>query len=344
MASIQAGIVGVTGFVGEYILQYLYAHPDASPVVLTSDHAAGRTLHETVPALCGWPDQTLSRTDAKALSQCHVVFVAKKGPMAMTLVPKLLDAGCKVVDIGGSFRFPDASMYEAAYKDKHLCPDLAKEAVYGLPEINRHSIAKARLVANPGCYPTSVILGLAPLAEAGLIPTDGVVADCFSGLSGAGRTHQKGPSNLFVDIQENTRAYKVFDHQHQPEMETHLSNLSPSPCRIDFIPHLLPARVGIYATLIVTLEKKTSFTEVRDLYQDRYASEPFVKVLDAIEDVCTADVNGSNRCHLSLRMARCGQRLVVASALDNLIKGAAGQAIQNMNIMFSLDETAGLSG
>lgn len=340
---IRIGIIGATGAVGEALVRILLGHPEAELAVLGSDHAAGKRIDAVLPVLRGQLDALCRKPELDAFAaECDVVFVAKKGPEAMEWAPRLLEAGLKVIDHGGEFRFRDPAAYEAAYGHKHTCPDLLDEAVFGLPELYRDQIAAARLVGNPGCYPAGAVLPLAPLLAEGLIEPQGIVVDACSGLSGAGRQYSAKARNLFLDCDENCRAYGLLTHRHAPEMEQELTAAAGQAATVVFVPHLIPVDRGILTTLFARLTREATTAEVLTLWRDRYADEPFLRVVDDPSDVELAHVHRTNYCDFSAAVDPRTQTLVVVSALDNVIKGACGMAVQNMNLLSGLDETAGL--
>lgn len=272
-----------------------------------------------------------------ALEECTVVFFATPNGIAMQQARSLLDAGVRVIDLAADFRIKDVAVWEKWYGMPHACPELVAEAVYGLPEIHRDRIKKARLVANPGCYPTAVQLGFLPLIEAGIVDVDHLVADAKSGVSGAGRKAEV--HTLFAEASDNFKAYGVPGHRHLPEIRQGLSNMAEKPVGLTFVPHLTPMIRGIHATLYARL---TTDTDLQALFEQRYANEPFVDVLPAGSHPETRSVRGSNLCRIAVHRPQGGDTVVVLSVTDNLVKGAAGQAVQNMNLMFGLPETLGI--
>jgi N-acetyl-gamma-glutamyl-phosphate reductase len=283
---------------------------------------------------------------ANLVGRVDVAFLATKGPVSMELAPPLLAGGVRVIDIGGEFRLQSAADYEKWYGEKHICPELLKEAVYGLPELFAAEVARARLVANPGCYPTSAILATAPLLAAGLVEADGIVFDAHSGLSGAGRTYSPKSDNLFVSCNENVRAYGVGTHKHTPEIERCVSHAAGRRVTVTFVPHLSPMTYGIHTTAFCRPAAGRKFDTARLLAAARefFAPHPFVRVFDDPAEVATANVRASNYCDWSAKFVERSGTVVVTTAIDNTVKGAAGQAVENMNIMFGLDRRAGLTG
>ena len=344
---IRVSIIGATGLVGECLIRAILGHPQCKLSMLVSDHAAGKKIGDLLPALRNELDMvTVSATPEQVAACSDVVFTAKKGIESFAVVPGLLKAGVKVIDIGGEFRFKDAAIYELWYNEQHPCKDLLHDAVYGLPELFKEQIKTAKLIGNPGCYVTSAILALAPLLSVRLIETDGIIVDSYSGLSGAGRQYSPKSSNLFVDIDGNMRAYGVGNHKHTPEIEQALSGLAGVPVTITFVPHLVPLDRGILTTVFARpkagLTTEKALNAMRGFFRERNA--PFVRVLDSIEEVAISHVVRSNYCDVSVKVVERSNQVVVTSALDNLVKGAAGQALQNLNLMFGLDETMGLKG
>jgi N-acetyl-gamma-glutamyl-phosphate reductase len=334
---IKVAIVGGTGYTGVELLRLLLQHPRVELAVITSRGEAGRPVSALFPSLAGRLDLAFSDVDVRTLATCDVVFFATPNGVAMQQVPTLLDAGARVIDLAADFRLRDPAAWERWYGMPHACPQLLEEAVYGLPELNRDKISRARLIANPGCYPTAVTLGFLPLLEAGLIDGSDLIADCKSGVSGAGR-HVRADL-AFCEANENFKAYGVFAHRHQPEITQTLSSVAASTLvDLTFVPHLLPLNRGIHATLYA--RRRSVATDLQTLYEARYRDEPFVRVLPAGSHPQTSEVRAGNNCAISVHAD--GSRVVVLSVIDNLVKGAAGQAIQNMNLMCGLEETLGL--
>lgn len=338
---IRIGVVGSTGLVGESLIRVLLGHPQARLSFLGSEHAAGKRIQEALPSLRGCLDMVCERAEVERLiDRADMVFLASKSPEVMAFVPPLLKAGRKVIDIGGEFRLHSAAVYEKWYKEKHLCPELLSRAVYGLPEIRRSQIRKADLVANPGCYATATILGLFPLISAQKLADGTIPVDAFSGLSGAGRTATG--SNLFVQCNENVRGYKLGEHRHTPEIEQELSKASGRPQRVVFLPHVVPLDRGIYCTSFVETAAPMSAAEVLETLRKQYAGEPFIRVVDDPSQIDLQSVRDTNFCDVSAYADPPSRKVMVFSALDNMIKGAAGQAVQNMNLMLGLEESLGL--
>ena len=334
---IKVGIVGGGGYTGVELLRLLATHPEVDLRAITSRSEAGRPVSEIYESLRGHVDLCFSEPDAGALSACDLVFFATPNGTAMKMALELLDAGTRVIDLAADFRLKDPALWEQWYGMPHACEDLLAEAVYGLPEINREQIRAARLVANPGCYPTASALGLLPLVEAGLADTGSLVADCKSGVSGAGRS--ANAAMLMGEVGESFKAYAVPGHRHLPEIRQTLGWATEQAVGLTFVPHLLPMIRGIHATLYARL---TGEADLQALFETRYRDEPFVDVMPAGSHPETRSVRGVNQCRIAIHRPQGGDTVVVLSVIDNLTKGAAGQAIQNMNLMFGLDEQAGL--
>ncbi|RLA10190.1 MAG: N-acetyl-gamma-glutamyl-phosphate reductase [Gammaproteobacteria bacterium] len=334
---ISVGVVGGSGYTGGELLRLLLKHPSVKLSAVTSRTLAGTLISESFPNLRGVTDLEFASVDLTLLGKCDVVFFATPNGVAMKLVPELLEAGVKVVDLAADFRLKDPAVWEKWYGQAHTCPELLEEAVYGLPELNRVAISAARLVAAPGCYPTAVTLGLLPIVEAGLDLMGPVIADTKSGVSGAGRN--ASVDLLFCEVTESLHAYNVFGHRHQPEISQTLASLSDSVEELVFVPHLVPMLRGIHATLYLRVGDGSEM--VRGLYEQRYRSEPFVDLLPSGAHPRTRNVRGSNLNQIAVHQQ--GSQVIVLSVIDNLMKGAAGQAVQCMNLMFGLDESLGLA-
>ena len=335
---IKVGIVGGTGYTGVELLRLLARHPDAEIKAITSRKEAGMRVADMFPNLRGRLDLAFSTPEDAALKDCDVVFFATPNGVAMQQTRELLDAGVKVVDLAADFRIKDVKVWEHWYKMEHACPDLVDEAVYGLPEINREAIKGARLIANPGCYPTAVQLGFLPLLEAGVVDSGFLVADAKSGVSGAGRKAET--HILFAEAADNFRAYAVAGHRHWPEIRQGLEIFAGQQVGLTFVPHLLPQIRGIHATLYA---RSMAEDDLQALYEKRYASEPFVDVMPAGAHPETRSVRGANVCRIAVHRPQGSDSVVVLSVIDNLVKGAAGQAVQNMNILFGLREDTALA-
>jgi len=337
---VKVGVIGASGYSGLELMRLLARHPEVELTAVTSREHDGRPVGAVFPALAGivnlaytWPDPD------KLAAAVDLVFVALPHQAAMAVVPTFIAAGRRVVDLSADFRFRDRAVYEAYYQ-AHSAPELLGEAVYGLPELHREAIRAARLVGNPGCYPTSVILGWAPLLRAGLLDLDSLIADCKSGVSGAGRGLSL--STLYCEVNDGFRAYKVAEHRHTPEMEQELGGLAGAPVTISFTPHLVPMSRGILATLYGRLSRPAAAADLQDLYADFYRGESFVRLCAPGALPSTIHVRGSNYCDLAVRLDRRTGRVIVLSAIDNLTRGAAGQAVANMNLMLGVPETLGL--
>jgi len=335
---IKVGIVGGTGYTGVELLRLLALHPEVQLRAITSRADAGTPVSQMFPSLRDYVDLCFTHPDEAHLDQCDLVFFATPNGIAMQQARALLDAGVRVIDLAADFRIQDVTVWEKWYGMEHACPDLVAEAVYGLPEVNRGQIRQARLVANPGCYPTAVQLGFIPLLEAGLVERGSLIADAKSGVSGAGRKAEVG--FLFSESADNFKAYAVQGHRHLPEIRQGLARVAQQEIGLTFVPHLTPMIRGIHATLYARLERDA---DLQALYEQRYASEAFVDVMPAGSHPETRSVRGANRCRIAVHRPQGGDIVVVLAVIDNLVKGAAGQAVQNMNIMFGLPETTALS-
>ncbi len=336
---IKVGIVGGTGYTGVELLRLLARHPQCEVVAITSRAEAGRQVADLFSNLRGHVDLVFQAPDEADLSRCDLVFFATPNGVAMTQVSDLLAAGVRVIDLAADFRLEQHSVWEHWYGMQHAAPQLLGEAVYGLPEINRQAVKQSRLVANPGCYPTAVALGFLPLVENGLVELDYLIADTKSGVSGAGR--KASVAQLMGEMGESFKAYAIPGHRHQPEIRQTLSRAARQDVGLTFVPHLVPMIRGIEATLYARL-KSSEALDLQTLFERRYADEPFVDVMPAGSHPETRSVRGVNQCRIAVHRPLDGDVVVVTSVIDNLVKGAAGQAIQNMNLMFDLPETTGL--
>jgi N-acetyl-gamma-glutamyl-phosphate reductase len=337
---IRVGIVGGTGYTGSELLRLLVGHPEVSLAAVTSRSEAGLPVADLFPHLRGRVALKFTEPNLDLLGECDLVFFATPNGTAMKLVPDLLAGRARVVDLAADFRLKDAAEWERWYGMPHACPDFLSQAVYGLPELNRDAIRNARLVANPGCYPTAVTLGFLPLLEAGVVDPAWLVADAKSGVSGAGRKASIGV--LMAEVGESFKAYSVSGHRHLPEISQNLETLVDGELQLTFVPHLLPMIRGIEATLYA--RRTGAEQDLQGLYESRYSAEPFVDVLPARSHPDTRSVRGSNTCRMSVAEPLDRGTIVVQSVIDNLVKGAAGQAVQNMNLMFGFDEATALSG
>lgn len=337
MSKIKVGIVGGTGYTGVELLRLLALHPNAELTVITSRGEAGLPVADMFPSLRGYVDLKFSDPAQVDLSVCDVVFFATPNGIAMQQTRDLLAKGVRVIDLAADFRIKDIATWEKWYGMTHACPELVAEAVYGLPEINREKIKQAKLVANPGCYPTAVQLGFMPLLESGAIDPTFLIADAKSGVSGAGRKAEVHA--LLAEAGDNFKAYGVSGHRHLPEISQGLKAMAKKEVGLTFTPHLLPMIRGIHATLYAKLTKPV---DLQKLFEERYANELFVDVLPKGSHPETRSVRGSNQCRIAVHQPQGGDTVVILSVIDNLVKGAAGQAVQNMNIMFGFNETTGL--
>jgi N-acetyl-gamma-glutamyl-phosphate reductase len=339
---IKVGIVGGTGYTGVELLRLLVQHPEVELSAITSRGEAGSPVADMFPSLRGSVDLKFSDPKDAPLEDCDLVFFATPNGIAMQQASHLLDAGVRIIDLAADFRIQNVAEWEKWYGMKHTSPHLVAEAVYGLPEVNRSAIRQARLVANPGCYPTATQLGFLPLVESGSVELSSLIADTKSGVSGAGRKAET--SSLFSEAADNFKAYGVSGHRHLPEIQQGLARAaSGAPATaigLTFVPHLTPMIRGIHATLYARITREVDFQR---LFEDRYAEELFVDVLPPNSHPETRSVRAANLCRIAVHRPQGGNVLVVLSVIDNLVKGAAGQAVQNMNIMFGFDERTGLT-
>ena len=339
---IKAGVVGGTGYTGAELLRLLAVHPQVELSVITSRSEAGRPVSELFPGLRGKLDIAFTEPDDDALAACDLVFFATPNGIAMKSVPQLLEKGVKVIDLAADFRLSNTDDWHQWYGIEHACPNILEEAVYGLPEMNRTDIASAQLVANPGCYPTATQLGLLPLIREGLV-SGNIIVDAKSGVSGAGRGAKVG--SLLCETSESFKAYGVPGHRHLPEIRQGISRMAQdAPAfsgELVFVPHLTPMIRGIHSTLYCTVTDHS--VDLQALFEQTYANEPFVDVMPAGSHPETRSVRGCNQCRIAVHRPQGGDTVVVLSVIDNLVKGAAGQAIQNMNIMYEFDEVTGLN-
>jgi len=339
---IKVGIVGGTGYTGVELLRILCQHPHVELEAVTSRQEAGVPVDRMFPSLRGHVSLAFSDPEKSNLSGCNAVFFATPNAVAMSQAAALVKQGVRVIDLSADFRIRDIAEWEQWYKAKHAAPDLVAEAVYGLPEVNRKLIRAARIVANPGCYPTAVQLGLMPLVESGAVDVDHLIADAKSGVSGAGRKAEV--HTLFSEAADNFSAYGLAGHRHWPEIRQGLAQMAGREVGLIFIPHLTPMIRGMHATLYARVNRELDFQK---LFEDRYRDEPFVDVMPPGSQPDTRSVRAANLCRIAVHRPReksgPGDTLVVLSVIDNLVKGAAGQAVQNMNIMFDLPESAGLA-
>lgn len=339
---IKVGIVGGTGYTGVELLRLLAAHPQAELTAITSRKEDGMPVADMFPSLRGFVSLAFSAPEKARLTDCDVVFFATPHGVAMAQTPELLAAGVKVIDLAADFRLKDTAVFEKWYGMPHSCPDVLQEAVYGLAEVNREAIRKARVVGLAGCYPTSMQLGLAPLLAQGkpLVNEKALIADCKSGVSGAGRKAEVG--TLLAEASDNFKAYGVKGHRHLPETRQGLEAISGRPVGLTFVPHLVPMIRGIHSTLYATILPEARDTDFQALYENYYRDEPFIDVMPPGSHPETRSVRASNMLRIAIHRPDNGDQLVILVVEDNLVKGAAGQGVQCMNIMFGLDETTGL--
>ncbi|MFZ6847042.1 N-acetyl-gamma-glutamyl-phosphate reductase [Undibacterium sp. RuRC25W] len=337
---IKVGIVGGTGYTGVELLRLLATHPNVQLTAITSRKEDGLPVADMYPSLRGKVDLAFSAPDKANLTECDVVFFATPHGVAMAQAQELLAAGVKVIDLAADFRLQDVAQFEKWYGIPHTCTDVLKEAVYGLPELNRDAIKSARVIGNPGCYPTTMQLGYAPLLKADVIDASSLIADCKSGVSGAGRKAEIGI--LFSEASDSFKAYAVSGHRHTPETTEQLQRLTKQPVELLFTPHLVPMIRGMHSTLYARLTRDITNEELQALFVDAYKNEPFVDVMPFGSHPETRSTRASNMLRLALHRPNNGKTVVVLVVQDNLVKGASGQAVQCMNLMFGLDETTGL--
>lgn len=337
---IKVGVVGGTGYTGVELLRLLSRHPEVELAAITSRGEAGMAVADMFPSLRGRVALKFVTPQDAELEKCDAVFFATPNGIAMKQAAELVAAGVRVIDLAADFRIRDIAEWQKWYGMEHAAPELVAEAVYGLPEVNREQIRGARVLANPGCYPTAVQLGFLPLIEAGLIDTAHLIADAKSGVSGAGRKAEV--HTLLPEAADSFKAYGVPGHRHLPEIRQGLSLAAGQQVGLTFVPHLTPMIRGIHATLYGRLERGVDVADLQALYEQRYASEAFVDVMPAGSHPETRSVRASNMCRIAVHRPQGGDTVVVLSVIDNLVKGAAGQAVQNLNIMFGFDEEAGL--
>jgi len=335
---ITAAIIGASGYSGAELVRLLAQRDDVRLQKLVAQSSAGKRFDEMYPAFAGTVEAPLDPLDLQHFEPVDVAFIALPSGEAMKLVPQLLPVAQRVVDLGGDFRLPSAQLYRQYYKHQHTAPGYLCEAVYGLPELHKTSIASARLVANPGCYPTSAILALLPALKYGIVSSKGIVINSLSGVSGAGRSASEELS--FSEVNENVRAYKIGTHQHTPEIQSVLQRASGKEVSLSFVPHLIPITRGIYTTIHASLERPMDAKELISLYKRFYQDAPFVRIKDQIPQI--KNVIHTNYCDIGIFLNPGTHGLILTSVIDNLVKGAAGQAVQNLNIMFGLPEDRGL--
>jgi len=333
---IKVAIFGISGYAGQKLVEILLSHPY---VEIKEGYVAPEEgipeIEDIIPKLKGRIKlKCKNNPDWNSIEKnCDVVFLALPHIVSMKFVPEILKLGKKVIDLSADFRFKNLNNYEKWYT-KHICPEFLKEAVYGLPEINREEIKNARLIANPGCYPTSFILGVLPLVKNKIIK-EKIIINSVSGVSGAGRNPSF--SNMFVECNENIKAYKIGEHRHQPEMEEIVNEFGDKNYNVLFVPHLAPYNQGILSTIYCELKEKTKPEDIYSLYNEFYKNEPFVRIMKYGESASTKNVFDTNFCDIGIKVV--DRNIIITSAIDNLVKGASGQAIQNMNLLFNLQET-----
>ncbi len=337
---VKVCVAGATGYTGLELIRLLLRHPKFEIECVTADSNRGKRLSEVCPSLTGIFDPELKALDEEAVKSCELLFLALPHGASMSQVPAFLNAGCRIVDLSADFRLHQAKVFEDWYQTPHVSPECLEQAVYGLPELHREQIASANLVANPGCYPTSVILAMAPLMQCDWIDRETIIADCKSGVSGAGR--KLSATTQFCESNEGVSAYGLTTHRHTPEIEQELSAIAGNETRIVFSPHLMPMTRGILATVYLNLRQAMKTETALDHFKTFYEQEPFVRVLPPGRYANTHQVAGSNFCDIGIAVDQRTQRLIVTSAIDNLMKGASSQAIQNANVMFDFPETMGL--
>ncbi len=335
---IKTGIVGATGYTGSELLRLLYHHPEVDIKVITSESKTGQQFSDIHPAFTGLVDHQLKSADSLSDMELDAVFLALPHGVSMNYVKKFQSNGFKIVDLSGDFRLSSPEVYESWYKKDHIYREGFKEAAYGLPELHREDIKKASLVANPGCYPTSSILGTAPLVKNELVDTASIIVDAKSGTTGAGVKIK--PVTHFSNVNDNFKSYGLKHHRHTIEIEEQLSGMAKNSVKVQFTPHLLPVDRGILATIYSQPVREVNDDLLREAYADFYKDHPFVRLRDTAPTL--KDVRGTNLCDLFVTYDRRTNRIITISVIDNLIKGAAGAAIQNLNLMFGLDECMGL--
>ncbi len=340
MKKVQVGIVGGTGYTGVELLRILANHPAAEVVAITSRSEMGVKVADMYPNLRGFYDLAFSEPDVKVLKECDVVFFATPHGVAMSMAPELTEAGVKVIDLAADFRITDLQTWTQWYGFEHTCPEIMSQVAYGMPELYREQVKQANVIANPGCYPTSILLALKPLLKANLIELKGIIADGKSGVSGAGKG--ANVAMLGAEMSESFKAYGVGGHRHLPEMVDKIQDLTGEEVDLTFVPHLVPMIRGMESTIYATLKEDVSQQQLQALYEQTYQDEYFVDVMPAGSLPETRMAKGSNMCRLSVFRPQNGSKVVITSVIDNLVKGAAGQAVQNMNILFDLDESTGL--
>jgi N-acetyl-gamma-glutamyl-phosphate reductase len=336
----RVGIIGATGYTGVELLRLLLRHPEVEVTALTSQKYAGVPIDQVFPSLMKHLPLKCEELNVDQISKkADFIFTAVPHKTAMEVVPLFYRQGKKVVDLSADFRLKDAAIYEKWYQ-KHTSADLLPESVYGLPELHREKIRNAKIVGNPGCYPTGALIGLIPMVKKGLISLESIVVDAKSGVSGAGRDLVL--ESLFCEVNEGVKAYKIFAHRHTPEIDQELSQIVQKEIKVTFVPHLIPMDRGILSTIYVRLIKKMKTEELLNTFQDAYREEPFIRVYPKGKLPNTKDLRGSNFCDIGVIVSEPDDRAVIVTAIDNLVKGASGEAVQNMNIVLGYPETMGL--
>jgi N-acetyl-gamma-glutamyl-phosphate reductase len=336
----RVGIIGATGYTGVELLRLLLLHPEVEVTALTSQKYAGVPIEQVFPSLTGRLQIKCEELTIDHISQkVDFIFTAVPHKTAMETVPLFYQKGKRVVDLSADFRIKDPEVYERWYQ-KHTAPALLPESAYGLPELHREEIKNAKIVGNPGCYPTGALIGLIPFIKNGMISYENIVIDSKSGVSGAGRDVVLG--SLFSEVNEGVKAYKVFDHRHLPEIEQELSQLAQKKIAVTFVPHLIPMDRGILTTIYVNFTQKVKTEDVLKIFNEYYEKEPFIRIYPKGKIPNTKDVRGSNYCDIGVVVKELDGRGVIVTAIDNLVKGASGEAVQNMNIMLGYPETMGL--
>lgn len=338
---IKTAVLGATGYAGIELVRILSGHPEASIEILGSQRFAGKPVSEVYENFAHVLETECEKLDLDRVAECDVAFTALPHGASKDVIPSLIERGLKVIDLSGDFRYDDVKVYEKWYKQEHSSPELLAESVYGLPELYRDKIKKARLIGNPGCYTTCSILGAYPLLNSGIGNSENIIVDAKSGVTGAGRGIAL-PYH-FCECTENTKAYKVATHRHTSEIEQELSKAAGKEVMISFTPHLIPQKRGILSTIYINLNKKCTTEEIVELYKEFYKGEYFIRVKEAGKLPETKHVAGSNFVDIGVVVDERLNRAVVVSAIDNIFKGAAGQAVQNMNLMFGLDEKTGIA-
>lgn len=335
---IKAAVLGATGYAGIELVRLLANHPEVSIEIVGSHSFAGKKLSEVYPNFDHILDEECTELDLDAVAKCDVAFCALPHGASKSVIPQILERGVKVIDLSGDYRYDDPKVYEQWYGQEHSSPELLKESVYGLCELHREKIKSARLIGNPGCYTTCSILGTVPLLANKVIDTKNIIIDAKSGVTGAGRG--LGLPYHFCECTENTKAYKIGTHRHTSEIEQELSKVADEEIMVSFTPHLIPQKRGILATIYANLNGTYTKSDLLDMYKEFYKDEFFVRVKDGLPE--TKHVAGSNFADIGLEVDKRLNRVIVVSAIDNIVKGAAGQAVQNMNLLFGLDELTGL--